>query len=88
MGLDWRPDRCVVSQLAHGIPVLAHRAKKFDPEEAFHLIDIYGIRNAFMPATVLKLMRQVKNPRSRHRCRMRSIGSGGETLGEHLELSK
>jgi acetyl-CoA synthetase len=68
----------------HGIPVLAHRARKFDPEEAFHLIDKYGIRNAFMPPTALKLMRQVKNPRSRHPCRMRSIGSGGETLGQEL----
>ncbi len=28
----------------HGIPVLAHRAKKFDPEQAFHLIAKYGIR--------------------------------------------
>jgi acetyl-CoA synthetase len=68
----------------HGIPVLAHRAKKFDPEEAFHLIDEYGIRNAFMPPTALKLMRQVKNPQSRHRYRMHSIGSGGETLGVEL----
>ena len=68
----------------HGIPVLAHRAKKFDPEEAFHLIVKYRIRNAFMPPTALKLMRQVKDPRSRHRFAMRSIGSGGETLGEEL----
>lgn len=68
----------------HGIPVLAHRAKKFDPEEAFHLIAAYGIRNAFMPPTALKLMRQVKDPQSRHRYRMHSIGSGGETLGEEL----
>jgi acetyl-CoA synthetase len=68
----------------HGIPVLAHRARKFDPEEAFHLIATYGVRNAFMPPTALKLMRQVKNPRSRHRYRMHSIGSGGETLGEEL----
>jgi acetyl-CoA synthetase len=68
----------------HGIPVLAHRAKKFDPEEAFHLIAAYGIRNAFMPPTALKLMRQVKSPRSRHNYRMHSIGSGGETLGEEL----
>ena len=68
----------------HGIPVLAHRAKKFDPEEAFHLIAAYGIRNAFMPPTALKLMRQVKEPKSRHSYRMRSIGSGGETLGEKL----
>jgi acetyl-CoA synthetase len=68
----------------HGIPVLAHRAKKFDPEEAFHLIARYNIRNAFMPPTALKLMRQVNNPRSRHKYAMRSIGSGGETLGEEL----
>ena len=68
----------------HGIPVLAHRAKKFDPEEAFHLIARYNIRNAFMPPTALKLMRQVKDPRSRHKFAMRSIGSGGETLGEEL----
>jgi len=68
----------------HGIPVLAHRAKKFDPEEAFHLIARYNIRNAFMPPTALKLMRQVKDPRSRHEFAMRSIGSGGETLGEEL----
>jgi acetyl-CoA synthetase len=68
----------------HGIPVVAHRAKKFDPEEAFHLIAKYGIRNAFMPPTALKLMRQVKDPKSRYSYRMRSIGSGGETLGEEL----
>jgi len=68
----------------HGIPVLAHRAKKFDPEEAFHLIAVHGVRNAFMPPTALKLMRQVKTPQSRHRYRMRSIGSGGETLGQEL----
>ena len=68
----------------HGIPVLAHRPKKFDPEEAFHLIATFGVRNAFMPPTALKLMRQVKAPRTRHAYHMRSIGSGGETLGEEL----
>jgi len=68
----------------HGMPVLAHRAKKFDPEKAFHLIAKYNVRNAFMPPTALKLMRQVPDPKSRHSCHMRSIGSGGETLGEEL----
>lgn len=68
----------------HGIPVVAHRARKFDPEEAFHLIAKHGIRNAFMPPTALKMMRQVKDPRSRHNYQMRSIGSGGETLGSEL----
>jgi acetyl-CoA synthetase len=68
----------------HGIPVLAHRARKFDPEEAFHLIAKFDVRNAFMPPTALKLMRQVSDPRSRHQFQVRSIGSGGETLGEEL----
>jgi len=68
----------------HGMPVLAHRAKKFDPENAFHLIAKHNVRNAFMPPTALKLMRQVPDPKSRHSYHMRSIGSGGETLGEEL----
>lgn len=68
----------------YGIPVVAHRAKKFDPEEVFHLLAKYGIRNAFMPPTALKMMRQVQDPRSRHDYAMRTIGSGGEALGEEL----
>ncbi|MCX5873616.1 MAG: acyl-CoA synthetase [Deltaproteobacteria bacterium] len=69
---------------SHGIPVVAYRARKFDPEEAFHLIAKHHIRNAFMPPTALKLMRQVPDPKSRYNFRMRSIGSGGETLGTEL----
>jgi len=68
----------------YGVPVVAHRAKKFDPEEVFHLLAKYGIRNAFMPPTALKMMRQVKDPSSRHDFHMRTIGSGGEALGEEL----
>ena len=68
----------------HGIPVVAHRARKFDPEEAFHLIAKHKIRNAFLPPTALKLMRQAQDPKSRYSFSMRSIGSGGETLGEEL----
>jgi acetyl-CoA synthetase len=68
----------------HGVPVVAYRAKKFDPEQAFHFIAKYGIRNAFMPPTALKMMRQVKNPKDRYDYRMRTIGCGGETLGEEL----
>lgn len=68
----------------HGVPVVAFRARKFDPEQAFHFIAKFGIRNAFMPPTALKLMRQVKAPRGRHDYQMRTIGCGGETLGEEL----
>ncbi|MCC6469144.1 MAG: acyl-CoA synthetase [Alphaproteobacteria bacterium] len=68
----------------HGIPVLAYRARKFDPEEAFFLLAKYGVRNAFLPPTALKLMRGVTDPRARHAYALRSIGSGGETLGSEL----
>lgn len=68
----------------HGVPVLAYRAKKFDPEQAFHMISKHGVRNAFMPPTALKMMRQVPHPRSRYDYQMRTIGCGGETLGEEL----
>ena len=68
----------------HGITVVAHRARKFDPEEAFRLLAKHRIRNAFMPPTALKLMRQVPNPAKRPAVEMRTIGSGGETLGEEL----
>jgi acetyl-CoA synthetase len=67
----------------HGVPVLAHRARKFDPAEALHLCARHGVRNVFFPPTALKLMRQaeVKPPAG---LALRSVGSGGETLGEEL----
>ncbi len=68
----------------HGVPVLAHRFAKFDPEDAFRLMADFGVRNAFMPPTALKMMRGVENPRARFGHDVRSIGSGGETLGEGL----
>ncbi|MCH8154276.1 MAG: acyl-CoA synthetase [Proteobacteria bacterium] len=68
----------------HGVPVLAHRMAKFDPEEAFRLMADFGVRNAFMPPTALKIMRRVARPRERWNYALRSIGSGGETLGAEL----
>ncbi len=68
----------------HGVPVLSHRFAKFDPEAAFRLMADFGVRNVFMPPTALKMMRAVERPRSRWRYDLRSIGSGGETLGAEL----
>lgn len=73
----------LLPSLHHGVPVVASRARKFDPEDAFRLMAEMEIRNAFMPPTALKLMRQVGDP-TRFGHRMRSIGSGGETLGAEL----
>jgi acetyl-CoA synthetase len=70
--------------LHHGVPVVARRFEKFSGEAAFQLIQDCGIRNAFLPPTALKLMRAVPEPEKRWRLNMRSIASGGETLGAEL----
>ncbi|MBM3548579.1 MAG: AMP-binding protein [Alphaproteobacteria bacterium] len=67
----------------HGVPVVSRRFAKFDPDEAFAFTARHEVRNAFLPPTALKLMRQVESPR-RHGCRLRSVGSGGESLGAEL----
>jgi acetyl-CoA synthetase len=66
--------------LHHGVPILAFRSERFDPERAFDLIERVGVRNMFVPPTALRMMRQVSRPP----VELRSVGSGGETLGEEL----
>ncbi len=74
----------LLPSLHHGVPVLSHRFPKFDPEAAFSLMAEAGVRNAFLPPTALKMLRQVHKPQERFGFDLRSIGSGGETLGEGL----
>ena len=68
----------------YGIPVLAHRFRKFDAERAFDLMARHRVRNVFLPATVLKMMRRVDDPRSRWPVDLRTIHSGGESLGAEM----
>lgn len=71
----------LLPSLHHGVPVVAHRFAKFEPDAAFDFIARHGVRNAFLPPTALKMMRQVPDARCPS---MRSIGSGGESLGSEL----
>jgi acetyl-CoA synthetase len=70
--------------LHHGVPVVAKRFEKFTGEAAFALIRKYGIRNAFLPPTALKMMRAASDPAQGRQVEMRSVASGGETLGAEL----
>jgi acetyl-CoA synthetase len=79
----------MLPSLFHGVPVVAHKSEKFDPEEAFALMAKTGVRNAFIPPTALRMMRAAPNPQGRHALNLRSIGSGGEALGiEALEWGR
>jgi len=68
----------VMPALAHGMPVVAYRARRFDPEQAFDVIARAGIRNVFMPATALRMMRRAGGAP----VTLRTLASGGETVGE------
>ena len=69
--------------LHHGVTVVACRFRKFTAEAAFELIRTHGIRNAFLPPTALKMMRLWPEAEAQN-LQMRSVASGGETLGKEL----
>ena len=73
--------------LHYGVPIVAARHEKFDPEEALALIARLSVRNAFIPPTALRMLRAA--PRPKRDVRLRSVGSGGESLGaETFEWAK
>jgi acetyl-CoA synthetase len=67
--------------LHFGVPVVARKSEKFDPEEAFRLMADMGVRNTFVPPTALRMLRTVLNPRGRFDLKLRTVASGGEALG-------
>jgi acetyl-CoA synthetase len=66
----------------HGIPVVGAPRRGFDPEWAFRLLGEERIRNAFLPPTALKMMRETGlRPKG---LALRTVMSGGEVLGEEV----
>ena len=68
----------------YGVPVVAHRPKKFDAERAFDILARHRIRNTFLVPTMLKMMRSVGDPRGRWPLELRSMFTGGEAVGEEV----
>lgn len=69
--------------LHHGVPVVAHRFSRFTADAAIDLIRTHGIRNVFFPPTALKMMK-LKGAGEGYGLDLRSVASGGETLGAEL----
>jgi acetyl-CoA synthetase len=67
--------------LYYGVPLIASRAHRFDPAEAWALMRDRRVTSAFLPPTALKLMRAAPVPQG---VRLRSVSSGGESLGADL----
>ncbi|HEY0568550.1 MAG TPA: acyl-CoA synthetase, partial [Xanthobacteraceae bacterium] len=80
---------CLLPSLRYGVPVVAHRFEKFDPEQAYAVLARHGVRNVFIPPTALRMMRSAPHPQGRWDLELRTVGSGGEALGaETLEWGK
>lgn len=67
----------------YGTPIVGFEGGKFDPEQAVGLVERYGVTNAFVPPTALKMIRQVPGLEDRD-FRWRGIMSAGETMGAEL----
>jgi acetyl-CoA synthetase len=68
----------------HGIPVLAYRFPKFDAEATWRLMSEQGVTHTFLPPTALKMLRRSQWSREQWPLKLRSIASGGESLGAQL----
>ena len=74
----------LMPSLYFGVPVLAGPSGRFDPEAAARLMARHGVRNAFLPPTALRLLRQADVRPLAAGAALRSIGSGGEKLGDEV----
>jgi acetyl-CoA synthetase len=62
--------------LLFGVPVVAGRFEKFDPDAAYALMTEMEVANAFIPPTALKMLRAVPRLRKRlgPKCQRRLVG--------------
>ena len=70
--------------LYFGIPIISYRSSKFDPEFTFTLLEKYEVKNTFIPPTALKMMKSFNQNLKRKNLKLRTLGSGGESLGQEL----
>ncbi len=71
----------LLPSLRFGVAVVARRFDGFDPEAAFEMMARLKVRNAFIPPTALRMLRAAPVARGRHALELRTLASGGESLG-------
>lgn len=71
----------LLPSLSLGVSVVFGGMDRFDAHEAKRLMIEMNVANAFIPPTALRLMRTADIELEPERSRLRSIGTGGESLG-------
>jgi acetyl-CoA synthetase len=64
----------------YGRPVVGYPMGKFDPETAFEIAAEFGVTDAFLPPTAIRMMMGVDDPSSRYDLDLEAVCSGGEPL--------
>ncbi len=57
---------------------------RFDPEQAFGMMARHKVTHIFLAPTALKMLAQVKHPRSRFGNQLQVIASGGESVAAEV----
>lgn len=71
----------LLPSLLLGVPVVSARFERFEPEAALGLMEKMKVRNAFIPPTALRMLKSAGDIARRFDLSLRTIGSGGESLG-------
>ena len=71
----------LLPSLHFGVPVVARRGERFDPEAALELMAQHAVRNAFIPPTALRMLRTATRPGAGLNLQLRTVTSAGEPLG-------
>ena len=74
----------LIPSLYYGVAILGFEGVSFDPERACALMGKYRVRNAFLPPTAMKMLRQVPDIRGRYGVALRSIMSAGEQVAPQI----
>jgi acetyl-CoA synthetase len=72
----------LLTPLAHGVPVVAFRERRFDPERTLALMREHGVSIGLFPPTVLRLLRQ--SGAAADGLRLRCLVTGAEAVEPEL----
>jgi len=64
----------------YGRPVVGYPMGKFDAEVAYDILEEFGVTDAFLPPTAIRMMMGVEDPTARYDLALDAVCSGGEPL--------
>ncbi len=64
----------------YGRPVVGYPMGKFSSETAYELVEEFGVTDAFLPPTAIRMMMEVDAPSDRYDLALDAVCSGGEPL--------